>query len=210
MTRGTGLVAWGIDARRDFAGGWGVAQPTLPMIKKILLVLVAVIAVILIAGAFQSDSYRVERSVTIAAPAADVFPQLNDFHRSQAWSPWVKLDPNAKYTFEGPASGVGASNAWTGNDKVGEGRQTITASTPNEFVQLRVEFFKPMADVATSEFHLKPGGAGTTVTWAMYGHKNYMAKVMCMFVSMDKMIGGDFERGLANLKTVTEARAKSP
>ena len=169
------------------------------MIKKILLVLVALVAVVLIAGAFQSPTYRVERSVSIAAPAAEIFPLLNDFHKSQTWSPWVKLDPNAKYTFEGPASGVGASNSWQGNKDVGSGRQTILASTPNELVQIKLEFFEPMADVATSELRLAPQAAGTTVTWA---------KVMCMFVSMDKMVGGDFERGLGNLKALAEAGAK--
>src|SRR5258705_8370893 len=128
------------------------------MIKKILLVLVAVVAVILIAGAFQSDTYRVERSVTIAAPAAAVFPQINDLHASQAWSPWVKLDPNAKMTFDGPASGVGASNSWAGNKEIGEGRQTITESSANELVRLKLEFLKPMADVATGEVRLKPEG----------------------------------------------------
>jgi len=180
------------------------------MIKKIVLVLVAVVAVILIAGAFQSNTYRVERSVTIAAPAADVFPQLNDLHQTQVWSPWLQLDPAAKVAFDGPASGVGASNAWKGNDKVGEGRQTIVASTPNELVRLKLEFFKPMASVATAEFQLKSAGPGTTVIWSMSGDKNYVSKVMFMFLSMDKMIGGDFERGLGNLKTLTESRAKSP
>ena len=178
------------------------------MIKKILLGLVAIVAVILIAGVFQSDTYRVERSLTIAAPAAALFPQINDLRQSQVWSPWMKLDPNAKYTFEGPANGVGASNAWAGNSQVGEGRQTIIASTPNELVRLKVEFFKPMAGVATSDFRLQPAGSGTTVTWSMSGDKNYVSKVMCMFMSMDKMIGGDFEKGLANLKTLAESSAK--
>jgi hypothetical protein len=178
------------------------------MIKKILLVIVAIVAVVLIAGAFQSPTYRVERSVTIAAPAAEIFPLLNDFHKSQTWSPWVKLDPNAKYTFEGPASGVGAINSWSGNKDVGSGRQTILASTPNELVQIKLEFFEPMADVATTEFRLAPQTAGTTVSWSMSGHKNYVAKVCCMFMSMDKMVGGDFERGLANLKTQVEATGR--
>ena len=178
------------------------------MIKKILLILVAIVAVILIAGAFQSSTYRVERSVTIAAPAAAIFPQINDLHASQTWSPWVKLDPNCKFTFDGPASGVGASNAWVGNSQVGEGRQTIIASTPNELVRLKLEFMKPMAGIATSEFDLKPAAAGTTVTWRMSGDKNYLSKVMCMFLSMDKMIGGDFEKGLGNLKALAESSAK--
>ena len=180
------------------------------MIKKILLTLVAIVAVILIAGAFQSNSYRVERSATIAAPAAAIFPQINDLHQSQVWSPWAKIDPNVKMTFEGPASGVGASNSWVGNKEVGAGRQTIIESTPNELVRLKLEFFEPMSGVATSEFRLQPTTAGTTVTWSMHGPKNYLSKLMCMFMSMDKMIGGDFEKGLANLKTLTETRPGRP
>src|SRR3978361_1988201 len=102
------------------------------MFKKILLVLGILIALVLIIGAFQSNTYRVERSVTIAAPAAAGFPEINDLHKSQDWSRWAKVDPNVKMTFEGPPNGVGASNSWAGNKEVGEGRQTITASTPNE------------------------------------------------------------------------------
>jgi hypothetical protein len=178
------------------------------MIKKILIVLLAIVAVVLIVAAFQPNTYRVERSVIIAAPASEVFPQVNDLHKAQVWSPWVKLDPNAKYTFEGPPSGVGAINAWAGNSNVGEGRQTIIESRPNELVRLKLEFFKPMAGEATAEFNLKPEGSGTLVTWSMSGPKNYMSKVMCMFMNMDKMIGGQFETGLANLKTVVEGGAK--
>jgi len=178
------------------------------MLKKILLGLVALLAVILIVGAFQSNTYRVERSITIAAPAAAVFSQINDVHQMQAWSPWAKLDPNAKMTFDGPASGVGAGFAWAGNSAVGEGRETIIASTPTELVRMKLEFFKPMAGVATTEFHLQSAGAGTSVTWSMSGDKNYVSKVMCLFMSMDKMIGGDFERGLANMKALVELAGK--
>ena len=178
------------------------------MLKKILLTLTAVIAAILIIAAFQSDTYRVERSLTIAAPAAVLFPQVNDLRQSQAWSPWVKLDPAAKFTFEGPASGVGAINTWAGNSEVGEGRQTIIESWPNERVRLKLEFFKPMAGEATAEFRFKPEGPGTTVTWSMSGSKNYISKVMCMFMDMNKMIGGHFEEGLVNLKAVTESPAR--
>jgi hypothetical protein len=196
----------------ELAGGAFVAdqesQIPLPMIKKILLVLLAIVAVVLIVAAFQPNTYRVERSVTIAAPASVVFPQVNDLHKAQVWSPWVKLDPNGKYTFEGPASGVGAINAWAGNSNVGEGRQTIIESRPNELVRIKLEFFKPMAGEATAEFNLKSEGNDTRVTWSMSGPKNYMSKVMCMFMNMDKMIGGQFEKGLTDLKTQVEGAKK--
>jgi hypothetical protein len=178
------------------------------MLKKILLALVAVVAAILVVAAFQSDSYRVERSLTIAASPAELFPHVNDLRKAHVWSPWVKLDPAAKFTFEGPAAGVGAKNGWVGNSDMGEGRQTIVESRPNELVRIKLEFLKPMEDVATAEFRLKPAGGGTTVTWSMEGPKNYLSKVMCMFMSMEKMIGGPFEEGLAKLKTVAETTAK--
>lgn len=178
------------------------------MLKKILLSLAAIVAVILVLGAFQADTYSVERSLTIAAPPAELFAQVNDLRKAQVWSPWVKLDPAAKYTFEGPAAGVGAVNAWAGNSEVGEGRQTIIESRPNELVRLKLEFFKPMEGLATTEFRFKPEGSRTTVTWSMSGPKNYVSKVVCMFMSMDKMIGGQFEKGLADLKTLVEAPAK--
>ena len=175
------------------------------MIKKILLALALIVAALLIVAAFQSGTYRVERSVTINATPAALFAQVNDLRKTQVWSPWVKLDPAAHYTFEGPPVGVGSSNSWSGNNDVGAGRQTIIASRPNELVRLKLEFFKPMEDVATAEFTFKPDGPRTIVTWSMFGPKSYVAKIMCLFMSMDKMIGDPFERGLADLKTLVEA-----
>lgn len=178
------------------------------MLKKVILVLAALVAALLIVDALQAPTYRVERSLVIAASPADVFAQINDFKKAQAWSPWVKLDPAAKYTFEGPATGVGSANSWAGNSEVGEGRQTIVESRPNELVRLKLEFFKPMAGVATAEFTLVPEGKQTKVTWAMTGEKNFASKLFCLVVSMDRMIGGPFEEGLANLKKLVEVPAK--
>jgi hypothetical protein len=176
------------------------------MIKKILLTLVAIVAIILVVAAFQPAQFRVTRSATIAAPAAVIFPEVNDFHRWPAWSPWEKLDPTMKRTLEGPASGVGAIYSWEGNSEVGSGKMTITESRPAEVIRIKLEFFKPMPGLCPTEFTFKPEGAGTNVTWTMSGDKNYISKVVCLFMSMDKMVGGDFEKGLANLKQVAEAR----
>lgn len=178
------------------------------MFKKILLTLIVLVAALLIVAAFQADTYRVEGSIVIAAPAAAIFSQINDLRRAQVWSPWVKLDPAANYTFEGPSAGVGAINTWAGNSQVGEGRQTIVASRPDELVRTNLEFYKPMAGSAVAEFALKPAGSGTVVTWSMSGAKNYPSKLICLFMNMDKMIGGPFETGLANLKVVVETAAK--
>ena len=120
----------------------------------------------------------------------------------------MKKDPAAKYTFEGPATGVGASNGWSGNSDVGSGRQTIVESRPNESVKLKLEFFTPMEGVCAAEFRLKPAAGGTSVTWSMDGTNNYVSKIMCVFMSMDKMIGGPFEEGLGSLKKLVETAAK--
>ncbi len=178
------------------------------MIKKILIAFAALIAVVLIAAAFQPSEFRVTRSATLNAPAAAVFAEVNDFHRWLAWSPWEKLDPAMKRTFDGPAAGVGAGYAWEGNSDVGSGRMTITESRPGELIRIKLEFIKPMPGMCPTEFTFRPEGGATTVTWTMSGTNNYLAKIFCLFMNMDKMIGGSFEQGLASLKTLTETAAK--
>ena len=178
------------------------------MLKKILIGLVVIVGVFAVVVALQPSEYRISRSATVSAPAPDVFAQVNDFHNWEAWSPWAKLDPAAKATFEGPASGQGAVFAWSGNDKIGEGRMTLTESRPAELVRIRVDFVKPFAGTSTSEFAFKPEGERTAVTWTMSGHRNFIAKAMCLFVSMDKMLGGEFEKGLAQIKSVAETAKK--
>jgi hypothetical protein len=153
--------------------------------------------------------FRVSRSTTIAAPPGTVFPQVNELKKWEVWNPWGKIDPNMKLTYDGPASGVGASYAWTGNNQVGEGKMTITGSRPNESVKFRLEFLKPMAGVSDAEFSFKPQGNQTEVTWSMSGKNNFIAKAFGLFVNCDKMIGDQFEKGLADLKAVAEAAAKN-
>ncbi len=178
------------------------------MLKKILLVLVLLIAGFLVVVAMQPPDYRVVRSTTIAAPQAFVFERVNDFHKWEAWSPWAKLDPNAKNTFEGPPAGKGAGFAWVGNSQVGEGRMTITESRPSDLIRVKLDFVKPFESTATTEYTLTFANNQTTITWAMSGQKNFLSKAVCLFMNMDKMVGGDFEKGLASLKSVSEAAAR--
>jgi len=145
---------------------------------------------------------------TIGAPAPVVFAQVNDFHNWDAWSPWAKIDPAMKKTHEGAPAGTGAIYTWAGNDQVGEGRMTLTESRPNELVRIKLEFMKPFASTADTEFTFKPAGDQTAVTWSMAGEKNFMAKAFGLFMNMDKMIGDDFEKGLAQMKSVAEAAPK--
>lgn len=181
------------------------------MRKKLLVVfavLAAIVVVFLIVVAFQPSEYRVSRSLTMAAPAAAVFPHVNELKKWEPWSPWMKLDPNATSKYEGPAAGQGAAMSWAGNNEVGEGKMTITESKPNELVRFHLEFYKPMAGVSDAEFTFKPEGNGTTVTWSMTGKNNFIGKAMCLVMDMDQMIGGQFEKGLASIKGVVETPAK--
>jgi uncharacterized protein YndB with AHSA1/START domain len=136
------------------------------MLIKILLGVVVAIAIFLIYVSTKPNSFRYERSTVIAAPAAVVFAQVNDFHKWQAWNPWGKLDPATKETFSGAESGLGAGYAWAGNGNVGEGRMTIMESRPNEFIQIKLEFVKPFAATNTAEFTFVPQGDQTKATWA--------------------------------------------
>lgn len=174
------------------------------MLRKILLGLVAVIVVFLGIVALQPSHYQVTRSAVIAAPAPAVFAQVNDFRKWEAWSPWAKLDPAAKASFDGPPAGKGAIFRWAGNGNVGEGSMTLTESRPSDLVRIRLDFVKPMAGTSLAEFTFKPQGNQTAVTWSMSGEKNFISKAICMFLDQDKMIGGHFEKGLASLKSVVE------
>ena len=178
------------------------------MLKKILIGLVAVVVIFVIVVATRPSEFRVSRSVTMNAPAAAIFPHVNELKKWEPWSPWMKLDPNAKSTFEGPEGGKGAAMTWAGNNEVGEGKMTITESKPNELVRFHLEFYKPMAGTSEAEFTFKPEGSGTTVTWSMSGKNNFIAKAMCMFMNMDEMVGGQFEKGLNSIKATVETPAK--
>jgi hypothetical protein len=157
----------------------------------------------------QPADYRVTRTATMAAPVAEVFPQVNELQKWLAWSPWMELDPKVKNTFSGPPSGPGATFAWAGNSQVGEGKMTITETKPNELIKMRLEFFKPMAGTSDTEFIFEPEDNQTTVTWTMTGKNNFIGKAFCLFMNMDTMLGGQFDKGLASIKAIVEkARPK--
>jgi len=179
------------------------------MLKKILLGLVAVIAILLVVIAIQPADFKISRTAVIPAPPAAIFERINDLHKWNDWSPWAKIDPNAKISYEGPESGVGAKFSWaSASNEVGEGSMQITASKPGESVVMDLVFTKPMAATNLTEFSLKPEGAGTSVTWAMSGKNGFMGKAFSLFVNCDKMVGGKFEEGLQNLKAAVESHAK--
>jgi hypothetical protein len=177
------------------------------MVKKVLLaVLAAVVGVpllLLAAGATRPERYAVTRSAVVAAPPEAVYATVVDFHRWNRWSPWAGLDPNQRETITG--EGVGAVYAWAGNDKVGEGRMTMTGALKDDLVQIKLEFLKPWEQTSETTFRLAPAGPGQTrVTWAMTGEHDFVGKLFALFMDMDMMVGGDFEKGLATLKKVAE------
>ena len=165
----------------------------------------AVVALVLYVVS-RPDRFHVERSITIAAPSAAVFPYIDDFHRWTAWSPWETIDPQLKRSYDGPPAGVGAGYRWAGNNDVGEGSMRIVESTPTSKVGIALEFEKPFRASNTATFTLVPDGAGTRVTWAMDGANTVISKVIGLFMSMDTMIGTQFEKGLAALKDLAERR----
>ena len=173
------------------------------MLVKIILVLAVLVVAVLITAALSPKTFRVARSATLPAPPAAVFPHVANFRAWQGWSPWEKLDPDLQRTYEGPAAGVGAGYAWTGNKEVGAGRMTITESRPDELLRIRLEFLKPFPATNTAEFTFAPAAGGqTSVTWTMSGETNFICRGLSPFMNMDKMIGDAFERGLASLGQV--------
>ena len=174
------------------------------MLKITVIVIVVLIGALLGLAATKPDTFRVQRATSIKAPPAKVFALINDFHKWGEWSPWEKLDPDLKRTFSGADAGKGAVYAWEGNNKVGAGRMEITEPTPPSKVLIKLDFIKPFEGHNIAEFTLEPQGDATQLTWAMYGPTPFVSKVMQVFVSMDSLIGKDFETGLANLKAAAE------
>lgn len=175
--------------------------------KKAAIGAGALVVVLLIVVAVQPSSYHVERSTVINAPAEVVFAEVSDFKRWVAWSPWEKLDPNMEKTFTGEPGEVGASYAWKGNDQAGSGSMTITEVDPPKKLVQKLKFIEPFASEATTAFNIAPEGDGVKVTWSMEGHNGFMGKAMSLVLDMDAMIGADYEKGLAALKTIAEENA---
>jgi uncharacterized protein YndB with AHSA1/START domain len=173
------------------------------MLKITGIIIVVLIAGVLILAAFRPDTFRVQRAASIKAPPERIFSLINDFSRWNAWSPWERKDPAMKRSF-GATSGKGATYAWEGNKDVGQGSMEIAESVPPSRVAIRLNFVKPFEAHNLVEFTLEPNGEGTTVNWAMQGDTPYFAKIIHLFLDMDRMVGKDFEAGLANLKAAAE------
>ena len=176
------------------------------MIKFVGIAVLVLVAAALIYASTRPDTFRVERSLSIKAPAAGIFPLVNDLHRHVEWSPWEKKDPAMQRVHSGAPAGTGAVYEWDGNNEIGKGRMEIIESVEPHKVVLSMHFLAPFEAHNTAEIVLEPEGEATTVTWAMHGPQPFMGKVMSLVFDMDDMIGGEFAAGLANLKALTEPR----
>ncbi|MGL4490201.1 MAG: SRPBCC family protein [Rhizobiaceae bacterium] len=176
------------------------------MLWTILQLFFAAILLLLIYVWFKPNTFRLERSIVINAPSEKVYSHLADFRKWLDWSPWEGLDPDLKRSYSGPTEGVGATYAWEGNKKVGAGRMQLTKADPQTGISLTLDFFRPFkaSNITDIAFSPDPDGGGTRVSWAMLGPQPFMGRLMTTFVSMDKMVGKDFEKGLAQLKAVSE------
>jgi hypothetical protein len=180
------------------------------MLLPILIAVAVVVFIFLILVATPPSAFTVTRRGTFSVPPAIVFEHVNNLHLWQTWSYWARIDPAAKNIYAGPPSGVGASMSWAGNNKVGEGRMTIIESRSASLLRFKLEFFKPFKATNSAEFTFESQGSQTLVTWSMSGTNNFMGKAFGLFVNCDKMIGGMFEQGLANLKAIVETPQNKP
>ncbi|MCK1642385.1 SRPBCC family protein [Bradyrhizobium sp. 157] len=176
----------------------------LEVIAVIAVILAIAIAVVLILAATKPNTLRVQRAVSIKAPAERIFPLISDFQQWRSWSPYEQKDPAMKRTYGGAERGKGAVYAWDGDKNVGSGRMEILEALAPSKIVIKLDFFRPFEGHNTAEFTMLPQGDGIHVTWLMHGPANFMSRLIQVFMNLDRMIGRDFEAGLANLKTITE------
>lgn len=176
------------------------------ILMYILIAIAVLVAIVLVLAPMRPDTFRVERSLDIDAPAEKIFPLINDYKQWGSWSPYENIDPQMQRTFSGAADGKGAVYEWRGNRNVGHGRMEILDSTPPSRIVIKLDFFSPFKAHNTAEFIMRPQASATNVTWAMHGPVNFMAKIMHLFVNMDRMCGDQFQQGLTSMKAVAESR----
>lgn len=170
----------------------------------IAIALAILVAVVLVLAAMRPNTFRVQRSIDIDAPADKIFPLINDYRNWGSWSPYEHVDPAMQRTFSGAPSGKGSVYEWRGNKNIGHGRMEILDTAPPSKVVIKLDFFSPFEAHNMAEFIIQPKGNATNVTWAMHGPVPFMAKIIHMFMNMDRMVGGQFQQGLVSMKAVAE------
>ncbi|MEO7162816.1 MAG: SRPBCC family protein [Bdellovibrionia bacterium] len=177
--------------------------------KKSGLVGLAIIAAFLGYVAISPAQYIISRQIAINAPVEKIFPYLNNSKLAEQWGPWLEVDPDTKMNYSGPDSGVGSRASWAGGKQLGTGSATIVESIPNQLVRTKLEYVEPMQMIQDSVYSATPSGSQTIVTWKVTGQNNFMGRLMCVFMNMDKMVGDMFEKGLSNLKKLVETKGAS-
>jgi len=170
----------------------------------IAIALAALIAIVLVLAAMRPNTFRVQRSIDINAPADKIFPLINDYRNWGSWSPYEHIDPDMQRTFSGAPNGKGSIYEWRGNKNIGHGRMEILETAPPSKVVIKLDFFSPFEAHNMAEFTMQPKGSATNVIWAMHGPVPFMAKIIHMFMNMDRMVGGQFQQGLVSMKAVAE------
>jgi len=174
------------------------------MFVKILVGLAVIIGSVLIYAAVQPKDYLISREITVAASPDQVFPWINNAKKMNEWMPWFAVDPSIVMTYQGPEEGVGAVSAWNSQGQMGVGKATIVQSIPNQLVQTQLEYTKPFEGTQIADIAITPTAAGSLVKWSVKGENKFIGRLMCIFMNMDKMVGGSFEQGLAQLKSKVE------
>lgn len=176
------------------------------MIPTIVVIILILVIGLVILVSRQPSEFQISREIIIAAPPESVFPEINNVHRFQAWNPWSKLDPDAEIGFEGPDEGTGATYRWSGNRNVGQGSSTVIESKPFELVRFRLDFVKPFKGTSTAEFVFEAKDHSTVVRWTLFGQNQFAGKLISLLMDCEKMMGAQFEKGLADLKQVVEGK----
>ncbi len=175
------------------------------MLKKLFYAIVAIVVLILMVAGIQSNEFTITRHIDIAKPANQVFPIVNDFSRWRDWSPWAQIDPKMELKISDPSSGPGATYYWSGNSEVGEGKMTVLKSVADQNVDIRLEFIRPMTSTNLTVFNFVHADAGCRLQWTMSGQQSYFEKIFSLFIDVEKMVGQDFEKGLAKIKEIADA-----
>ncbi len=176
------------------------------MFIKIVISLLVVIGLLLVYAAMKPSEYMIYREVSINAAPARIFPLINNGRETMRWMPWAEMDPQMKMTYSGPAAGVGSTASWDSTGKMGTGSSTISESIPNQSVKFQLAYLKPFQMNQAAEISIKPSGSQSIVRWSVSGHNQFIGRLMCIFMNMDKMVGGSFEQGLSKLKTLVESK----
>ena len=176
------------------------------MFIRSLAILILAVMALAVCISVQPTDFVISRTTTFAAPVNVVFAQVNNLRNWNNWSPWARLDPSAKITYSGPAFGVGSSMHWAGNSNIGEGTMTLTQSAPDKQISFDLAFQEPLSGKSVATFDFKPIAGLTEVTWTMRGTNNFVGKAVTLFMNCEKMLGGQFEQGFANLRAIVEKK----